>query len=110
MSEDMAKANKKDEAEEYFEQALPNESVWGYEDRQCAKVLEDATSQHLSVENINAIKEEYALSNDGFYYKCLQAHLLMNRGSVSWKPSKSLKPFLSNPFEDILDLEGGLLQ
>lgn len=92
MSLKMAKAiNREDEAEEYFKEAVMLETTWGYDsqaDRYCTKVLEFSIGHRLSIEDLACV-EDYAISNDRFYFKCLQAHLNQRRGSVSWNPSSS---------------------
>lgn len=86
----MAQNNRVDEAEQYFEEALTAESVWGYwdedESRHCGKVLEYATGRVLSMEDLAAV-DLVAIENEGFYFSCLEAYLNEKRGSVPWKPS-----------------------
>ena len=87
MSLEMTKANRKDEAEQYFEHALSLENCWGYyEDRYCATVLEFAIGKQLSEEDIFEIEEKQITleGDEGFYYRCLQAFHSRQFGIVVW--------------------------
>lgn len=79
---ELAKADMIDDAERYFDQAFTAENCWGYdEDMHCAKLLEFATGKDLSKSHRMSI-QDYTISNDGFYYKCLKAYVNTKRGSV----------------------------
>ena len=71
-----------DNAERYCHEAFTAENCWGYdEDMHCAKSLEFATGKDLSKSHRMSI-QDYTISNDSFYYKCLKAYVNTKRGSV----------------------------
>ena len=86
MSIEMAKLDREDEAEDYFDQALMAENTWGYieeENRHCGKVLEFALGRRLSREEVFDMGM-YSMENEGFHFQCLKAFLNHRKGSVSW--------------------------
>ena len=92
MSIKMTQANRADEADQYFRDALMAENMWGYwdEDRYCGKVLEYATGRVIfSLDEMAEMEDDLAMENDGFFFSCLQAFLSKKRGSVQWKSSES---------------------
>jgi hypothetical protein len=80
---ELADADMEDDAEDYFEKAFSAENCWGYyEDMHCGKLLEFATGRDFSNDQRFWSVEDYAMSNYGFYYKCLKAYANNQRGTV----------------------------
>lgn len=75
---------KKEEADNYFTEALGMETSWGYyKDGHCAKVFEFAMGKKLSEDDLEDLLDRYAFSPQfGFYHKCLCAMLTGQGGSV----------------------------
>ena len=84
MSLKMAQANRTDEADQYFGEALRAENVLGYWDedsRYCSKVLEYATGRVIL--SLDEMDEMDMMENDGFFFLCLQAFLTKKKRECS---------------------------
>ena len=82
----MAVATCKSEAIQYFQDALTEEMFWEYEGRYCRKILEDATSSNMSIDDL--INIETMEEGDEFVWKCLLACREGEKGNVQWCPSR----------------------